>query len=334
MALHLVETLNDDDFAQWFDVLQRAELYRDRGAGRGWQPAEWRARALDEVTPIHLLAWELNGSFVAVAGVHLTTRDNLHTARCDLFVDPDRRRRGYGRSLVEAAQRYARERGRSEITCFATEGAHEVGEGPNRGFAPATGFTLADDARRYDLAWSTSRARRDELSASWRPFALEYEVFSFRGRSPDELLEQRARLAQSMSVGVPWANFEPEQEVWDRERMRAHESTVEEMGRLLFVGVALERATRHLVAFSELTISISAPDTAYQWDTFVAANHRGHRLGGLVKLANLDRLDAEGLAVNRVTTFNSNTNVPMIAVNLALGATVQGGAVLWRRDLD
>lgn len=333
MALHLVDPAHDDDFARWFEVLQSAELYRDRGAGRGWQPDEWRARAIDAVTPIHLLAWSVDDDYVAVAGLHMTTRDNLHTVRCDLFVHPESRRRGYGRRLLGEVEGYARAHGRREVTCFGMEGAHEIGEGPSRGFAPAVDYELADDSRRYELAWPMPPAVRATLLATWRPYALDYEMISFQGRSPEELLEPRARLARSMSSESPWANFEPEEEVWDEDRMRAHEETTEAMGRLLLVTVARERATGQLVGYSELTVSRAAPDTAYQWDTLIALEHRGHRLGGLVKIANLDQLEATGLPVRRVTTFNSTINEPMIRVNLSLGATVQGAAVLWRRDL-
>lgn len=115
--------------------------------------------------------------------------------------------------------------------------------------------------------------------------------------------------------------------------MRVHEATTEAMGRLLLITVARERISGRLVAFSELTVSAASPATAYQWDTLVIPEHRGHRLGGLVKLANFEQLDATGLDVRRITTLNSTINEPMIRVNVQLGAIIRGAAVLWRRDL-
>lgn len=333
MTLRTVEPTDDEAFANWFNVLQAAELLRDNEAATGWQPDEWRARALDEITPIQLLAWTVGDVFVAVAGLHMTTQDNLHTLRCDLYTHPEHRRRGYGRSLLGAVEGFAYERGRRELTCFSIEGAREVGQGPGRAFAKALGYELADDSRRFDIAWPLSHDQRDALVDRWSPFASGYELISWRGSTPDALLDQRSELAAAMSVLSPWANYEPEAERWDATRMRAHETTTAGMGRLLLVSVARDRVTGRLVAFSELTVSEVAPDTAYQWDTLVIPEHRGHRLGGLMKLANLDQLGSTGLEVRRVTTFNSNINEPMIRVNLELGARVHGAAVLWRRDL-
>jgi GNAT superfamily N-acetyltransferase len=333
MSLRIVDPHMDDDFRGWFSVVQAAELYRERGTGEGWQFDEWRARALDEVTPIRLLAWTSGEENVGVAGLHMTTLDNLSSVRCDLYVHPERRRRGYGRALLGAVETYASEHGRSLLTCFATEGSHEVGSGPSRHFAPAMGYELADDSRRFDLEWSSSKTLRNEQAARWRPLANSYELISYRGESPREFLEQRAVLASEMSADSPWANYEPEREVWDAKRVITHEATTASMGRLLFVTVARERSTSTLVAFSELTIFASSPATAYQWDTFVLRAHRGHRLGGLVKLANLDQLEATGLDVRRVTTFNSTINEPMMRVNRELGAHIRGAAPLWRRTL-
>ena len=106
------------------------------------------------------------------------------------------------------------------------------------------------------------------------------------------------------------------------------------MGRELLVAAARHVPSDSLVAFSELTVSRESPDTAYQWDTLVLRSHRGHRLGGLMKLATMELLDHTGLAVRRISTFNSLLNTPMIRVNEELGARLAGANLLWRKTLS
>jgi hypothetical protein len=80
-------------------------------------------------------------------------------------------------------------------------------------------------------------------------------------------------------------------------------------------------------------VSRDQPETAYQWDTLVVRAHRGHRLGGLLKVSTMRLLEAGQYATKKISTFNSVLNEPMIAVNEALGARVAGSMVVWRKDL-
>jgi RimJ/RimL family protein N-acetyltransferase len=64
------------------------------------------------------------------------------------------------------------------------------------------------------------------------------------------------------------------------------------------------------------------PDWGFQMLTAVTREHRGHRLGLLVKIAMLELLAAEEPQVERIETFNAESNGHMIAVNEALGYTV------------
>ena len=105
------------------------------------------------------------------------------------------------------------------------------------------------------------------------------------------------------------------------------------MGRRLSVAAALERSSGRAVAFSELTVPRTAPELAYQWDTLVLPAHRGHRLGLLVKLANLARLAELSPATTEVVTWNARDNEPMIAVNESLGARVTALGRTWQKRL-
>jgi hypothetical protein len=72
---------------------------------------------------------------------------------------------------------------------------------------------------------------------------------------------------------------------------------------------------------------------AGQWDTIVRREDRGHRLGMLLKLANLAALEEQMPGHPSVLTWNAEENRPMLGVNEAIGFTVRGYEGAWRKDL-
>jgi RimJ/RimL family protein N-acetyltransferase len=66
----------------------------------------------------------------------------------------------------------------------------------------------------------------------------------------------------------------------------------------------------------------------------VTRAHRGHRLGLLVKTAMVEWLRAAEPTVDRIQTWNAESNRFMIAVNEALGYTILGQpATSWRLEV-
>lgn len=150
---------------------------------------------------------------------------------------------------------------------------------------------------------------------------------------PEQWLDQRAALSARMSTDAPLGDIESEEEVWDADRVRDLYAQVQAMGRRIVQTVAVHRASGQAVAFTELAVPLHSPEQAYQWDTLVRSDHRGHRLGQLVKAANLRALRAQVPAVQRVVTWNAEQNTPMLRVNRALGFQVRGVATDWQKHL-
>ena len=63
-------------------------------------------------------------------------------------------------------------------------------------------------------------------------------------------------------------------------------------------------------------------------------DHRGHRLGMLVKAANLVQLLRSPRDATAVTTFNAEDNRPMLDVNEALGFEAIGLEGNWQKRVD
>jgi GNAT superfamily N-acetyltransferase len=331
-----VDANDDARFDAWFGVLQRSEQSRDGERGQGWHPDEWRARSVDETAPKYFRLYSYGPSLehpVAVGALDVTRDDNLAFIEGNVFVDPTERRHGHGSALLAELEHCARELSRPTLVIFVIEGSHEIGTGPNRAFAARHGYRVAEENVRRDLAWPRPEGELDQLWSQWSPFAKDYEIISWTNATPEDLVEGRAHLSAIMPAETPHVDIDVEAEHWDAARVRLHEATTQQMGRDLLVAGARHRGSGELVGYSELTVSREQPQTAYQWDTLVVGRHRGHRLGGLLKVTTMRLLAGGGYATRKITTFNSKLNTPMIAVNEALGAQIAGGMVAWRKDL-
>jgi len=244
-------------------------------------------------------------------------------------VHPDARRRGIGTGLLAEAERRARAAGRTELSAEIDE----PGPGaPGRAFAERRGFRCGLVEVRRDLALPADEGRlaaleRDALSAS-----SGYEVRTWRDDTPEGLLEDRALLERRLSTDAPSGDQPYEEEDWDAARIREREATHVRQGRTRFAAGALREG--RLVAFSEIAVPLAVPEKAYQWGTLVLREHRGHRLGALVKLAALRELGAASPATTSISTWNAESNAPMIAVNEALGFRTAGLLTSWHRTLS
>lgn len=335
MTFRRIDATNAVDFDPWFDLLRRSEELRGDHPSEGWHPDEIRARAvrLDAPSVEHLVVHEHDGDLVALSSFEVDRDDNTHMVRVDFHVDPDLRRRGHGTRAVAEVETYARSLGRRELIIAPREGIDDLGRGANRSFAPRVGYTLHDEAARRDLAWPRPVGELDRLWDSWVGSSTGYDVRAWRAPTPDEHLAGLAHLMAIMPVEAPHGDLDVEEETWDADRMRAFEERTDAMSRDLYVAVAAREDTGQFVGFSHLTCSRLQPGTAYQWNTLVQRADRGHRLGGLMKVANLRQFAERGTPTRRITTFNSVTNTPMIDVNEALGARVGGAIVEWRKAL-
>ncbi len=334
--LHRVDARDARQFSAWYDVLHASEIDRDRESRRVWHPDEWRARAIDERAATYQQLYSWGDSVerpVAIGSLEITRDDNHDSTTATLLVAPAHRRRGHGTSMVHALEKRARGLARPVISFTVTESSHEMGHGASRVVAPRWGYTLDEENVRRDIDWPRPAGELDDLASRWRPSATAYEIRSWRGPTPDTLAEDRAHLGSIMPDEAPHGAFGTRLERWDVARLREYERTVDEMGRDLLTTVAVHRPTGQLVGFSDLTVSRVYPDVAYQWDTLVTAPHRGHRLGGLMKIATMRLLERERLATTLITTFNLATNQPMITLNDALGARVTGCSISWARTL-
>ncbi|HHV22846.1 MAG TPA: hypothetical protein GXZ30_15135 [Propionibacterium sp.] len=106
------------------------------------------------------------------------------------------------------------------------------------------------------------------------------------------------------------------------------------MGRPQVWTVAIDRASGEVVAHTLLTCPDEwLPEVAYQEDTLVRPDHRGHRLGLRIEAANVRQLARQRPAVHRIHTWNADENEWMLAINRQLGFVPSSTLGCWQLRL-
>lgn len=320
-----LDPLQDSVFRDWIEVHAAAEraLWGDRATP--WSAEEIRElqRAPERIRRA-VAAVAGDGQVVGAVQVIAATRDNLDSANCWLSVHPDHQHRGVGSALLARAEEVIRGLGRSLVQDWSV--SPEESGGPATAFALKHGYAVAQRGLRSDL---TLAQWRDEDA----PVDPGYRVETTWDTVPEEWLEDRAHLSRRMSTDAPLGDTEYEEEDWDAERVRRYYARMTAMGRRFLLSVAREVSSGRLVGYTDLAVPESTPDRAYQQDTLVLREHRGHGLGLALKAANLRALRGGMPQVRTVTTFNAASNEPMLRVNRALGFAVVGYVTEWKKRL-
>ncbi|MFK4728361.1 GNAT family N-acetyltransferase [Agromyces mediolanus] len=273
------------------------------------------------------------------------------SAEVHVVVDRAHRRRGIGRALLDAAERVALDVGKRALDSFSDHPIESLGA-PGTGlrapadtagdaeipadsvaaaFAAATGYALGQ-IERVSLLDTSGRA--EELEAGLRPLeasaaAAGYRLVGWRDAAPDALVDAYAVAREHMSRDIPAGALQIDAERWDRARVRAWESELLGGGTTL-LSCAVVDGSERVAGYTVLELPPGRP-VAYQDDTIVLGPHRGHRLGLLLKLANLVALHGTAPERTRVHTWNADENAHMLRINLGLGFRPYGLSAVWER---
>jgi GNAT superfamily N-acetyltransferase len=288
-----------------------------------WQPEEVRVALADPDQRRVRTAWAgwVDGSVAATGWLEASTVDNIDLASVLVCCHPDQRGHGHAAAMLEHVEGEARARGRSRLVAeinWPYEAGPEGAGSSELAWARRHGFELGllDVQRR--LALPVAEEVLDRLAAEAAAHHHGYELRSFTGPIPDELAEAWVRLEATLATEAPMGEIERESEAADVDALRAREAMVLAQGRTKVNSVALA-PDGDLVALSDIAVTVHESDRAYQWGTLVRPDHRGHRLGMAVKVANLRRLQQTQPQISTVVTYNADVNAPMVAINDALG---------------
>ncbi|MCD4850713.1 GNAT family N-acetyltransferase [Arthrobacter sp. AK01] len=308
----------------------------------------WQGNAYEERQVF--LAYR-DGAVVGSGTLTLPLSENTTTAGVDVLVDSPFRRRGFGSRILGVLEQLARGRGRISFDAYCEEPIAPVLEGAALLDAKSGTGGVPVDSASTQFALHHGYSLEQVETNSTLPFPVEeevlrvldveatrraggYSVIAWQDKCPEELVDVFARLKSLMSTEVPIAGLGWEGEEWDALRVRQEESTWAASGVDSVVAVARHDATGELAAYTVLTHRGALPAVIYQEDTLVAPGHRGHRLGMVVKIANLRRAKELWPDATSVMTWNANENRHMLAINIALGFKPSGFEGEWQKRLE
>ncbi|HVD21545.1 MAG TPA: GNAT family N-acetyltransferase [Lapillicoccus sp.] len=294
--------------------------------------AEWRYDDPAERTE----KWAVyeDGDVVGVTTLWMSQHDNTDKIWAELDVHPERRGRGAGTALVEALERRAREVGRHEILVelYLPDGDSEAPSYER--FAAAHDYLpeSTDKVRILDLPVPDEVLGPLEANARER-WADAYRLETYTDGLPEELVPGYCRVSNLLNVDAPTGAVDFEAETLTPERYQGYLDLERRQGRRRLTTVAIEKATGEVVAYTDLVLPSGAPTKVWQWGTLVDREHRGHRLGMAVKVANLRELQRAHPERETVGTGNDATNSYMVGINVELGFHVVELARMYRKVL-
>lgn len=311
-------------------------------------PEKLLANWSDPYSPHRLFVVRADGRVVA-RGMYETQLDEASTtAWVDVRVHPDYRGRGIGTAIAERLEQLGRTEKRTHLIVYIVSP-----DGPGDRIEPPTGSGSLP-ADNPEVRFLAGRGYRLEqvVRASRLPLPVDaddlvarlaratdrageaYVVHRWAGSTPVEFRDDIALLNTRMSTDAPQSGLDEPEDVWTAQRLAEHEEHTTADGTVLLTSAVLHVDTCRLVGFTQLALPTEPGRPVGQYDTLVLKEHRGHSLGMLLKLANLQFLQQGNPGFPSVTTWNADENRHMLAVNEELGFEPIGYEGAWRLDLD
>lgn len=327
-----IERLDPDNAEQVADLMALEEAMRAVD-----QPLEPPA-AMPSYVAWHRYGWDGEppvkwvfrdgGRLIGQFGFSAPKRDNRHMAHVGVGVHPEARGKGLGNELFARALDHVRAENRRLLVTGTLDSPGPIA------FAERWGFERAsvDVHRRQDLQaidWDSVTG----LNANAREAAADYTLLRFVGPLPEETLDDMAALTAAIN-DAPTDDLEVEDEIFDAQRIRDFDHAQSQAQRKLYRLVAQRRTDGALAGHTIVAVELDRPGRSGQYDTSVLKEHRGHRLGLLLKAEMMLWLRDAEPDVRWVDTGNAESNSYMISINEALGYQIVQRYLGWQRPLD
>lgn len=289
----------------------------------------------------------LDDEIVGMITVSYPQEAEAHAAEIDMLVPAEHWGRGIEDALLARAEEEARRRGRSVLQIWSLHRPEEAermlvprtgwGRIPAIGLSDLlekNGFELEQVERNSEFDLRADDAPlREALTAAETIAGADYRVVQWMLPTPPKRRAGFAAVLARLSTDAPSGDMDFVAEEWDAERVVRREAQLTGAGQAVSV-VAVEHVpTGDLVAYNELLISADRSSVTHQFGTLVSKEHRGHRLGMIVKAANLLRWRELMPDSSVVSTFNAEENRPMLSINEAIGFVPVSYAGAWQKKI-
>ena len=310
---------------------------------------EFRARAQE--TPYRVMRGAIarvDGEIVGAVRVDID-KSMQESAEIDVMMTEEHENGGPVVDALEAeGERIAREYGRTVLQSWTIHRADPVentlvpptgagwvpADDPSTRRMLAAGYRLGQVERnsRFDLQGDYEPVERllAEATATAGP---DYRAVWWAGPTPPEYADGYAKAIARMHSDVPSGDLVMEASTWDAERVFERDARFASAGTLFGVTLVIHEPTGEVAAFNELTIGPDRTKPTSQWGTLVMPEHRGHRLGSIVKCVGLSKWHETVPESPCVSTFNAEENRYMLDVNEQVGFVPASYAGAWEKKL-
>ncbi|MFT4219502.1 MAG: GNAT family N-acetyltransferase [Microbacterium sp.] len=291
---------------------------------------------------------ERGGEFVGVGAMLLRVQGE-QAVEFDVWVEPSLWGQGIEDALLEEIEGEALRRGRHTLQTYTL---HRP-DSPGRRLEPPTGFgsiPAQDRQTRFflDHGYRLGQVERNSafdlqgefdevermLADALAAAGPDYRLLEWTIPTPDHLLGEFARVRGRLATDMPAGDLVVEKDEWDAGRVRRREDRFAAMGMTVSVAAVEHVQSGQLVAYNDIGALAAEPEApTHQFGTLVDPDHRGHRLGMVVKCANLLRWRSIAPRSPRVSTFNAEENAHMLAINVAISFTPVSYVGAWKKVL-
>ena len=341
-------SVDDPDAGDFIRAIEVGNAVEAIGYGTpdlAYTPAEELPHFHNPHEPHRMLVARVEGEIVARALYETHIGEEADSAWITVEVLPDFRGRGIGTALSDAVETMARDDGKAKTLVYSP-----IADVPGERLPSPTGFgsiSVTDDVRflqkrgysfeqvermsRLALPVPGLETRVSEAEGVSGP---DYRLHFWVGSTPPEWREDLAVLATRMSTDAPSAGLEEPEDVWTVERIiETDERNAATNPRPRVVAAVEHVPSGHLAGYTVLSVPAEQHRPVDQYATIVMREHRGHRLGMLLKVGNLAHLERVAPGHPSVITFNAEENRHMLDVNEAVGFVAMANESAWRKDL-
>jgi mycothiol synthase len=261
----------------------------------------WVVRHAGRVAAQATLNWAELPSNRRQAGLHIT-------------VEPELRRRGFGRKLLHLTLDRARSAKRSLLLAGSSDRIKASAH-----FLEMSGFEPGLETHVNQLVLSNlDRKMIADWLAAGSARARDYEIELWDGPVPDDRLEAFAELSNVMNT-APRGSLDIEDIEVTPQMIREWQKSLFANGSRLLTACARHVPTGELAGFTEIFWSPKRAVIAFQRGTGVRTTHRNLGLGRWLKAANIEELLRKNPSARFVRTGNADSNAPMLRINRQMG---------------
>jgi GNAT superfamily N-acetyltransferase len=261
-----------------------------------------------------LAAWS-GDEMLGTAEVALPLVDNTHLTHLAINVDPRHRRRGVGSRLLATVDEAPWSAGRTTVLGEVSGPVDGIPAGLS--FAEARGFTTVHEEDH--LVMELPRSPEDLPKAGAEPAnpPTDYEVLTWSKRCPEPLAEAYCAMRTTMDNDVPIGEVDMLPSTFTVEQLRQEEKRIANAYDSV-VATVRRRANGEMCGYSLVYLAHDSKQ-ALQDDTLVMPEHRGRRLGQLLKLATLDVIQKRYPQRSSLHTWTDPENHAMYRTNVRFG---------------